>query len=249
MDLTAEHLETTHTDEAIAARLAAASRHSYLGDFVLGAIDGAVTTFAVVAGVSGAQLPNHIAAILGLANLLADGFSMAVSNFLGVRAEAQVVDHVRKIEEKHIEKVPEGERAEIRQIFASKGFSGELLEEIVNVITHDRERWLDTMLKEEFGLQTDRPSPWRAGLATFAAFVLAGLVPLLPFIFSRDLPASGLFGASGALTAITFFLVGAAKGRIVRRSVIWSGLETMAVGMIAAGLAYVVGVAFHGAAN
>jgi VIT1/CCC1 family predicted Fe2+/Mn2+ transporter len=249
MNLTPEHLETTHTSDAIAKRLGSVGRHSYLGDFVLGAIDGTVTTFAVVAGVTGAGLPNHIALILGLANLVADGFSMAVSNFLGARAEAQVVDRVRRHEEKHIEAVPEGEREEIRQIFAAKGFSGELLEQIVEVITDDRKRWVDTMITEEFGLQLDRPSPWRAGLSTFAAFVLAGFLPLLPFAVPLGIDADRLFNASAVLTGATFFLIGAAKGRIVHRSVVWSGLETLAVGAIAAVLAYLVGVMFHGAGH
>ena len=208
-----------------------------------------MTTFAVVAGVTGAQLPNHVAAILGVANLLADGFSMAVSNFLGVRTEAQVVDHVRKIEEKHIEKVPEGERAEIRQIFAAKGFSGELLEEIVNVITRDRERLARHHAQR--GIRTpDRSTLSLArGPGHVCRFCTGGTGAVIAVYLFATLPASKLFGASGALTAFTFFLVGAAKGRIVRRSVIWSGLETMAVGLIAATLAYVVGVAFHGAAN
>jgi VIT1/CCC1 family predicted Fe2+/Mn2+ transporter len=247
MQLTPEHLETTHTSDAIAARLGTVGQHSYLGDFVLGAIDGTVTTFAVVAGVTGAQLENNVAVILGLANLCADGFSMAVSNFLAARSEVQVVDRVRRIEEKHIDTIPEGEREEIRQIFAAKGFSGDLLEQIVEVITQDRQRWVDTMITEEFGLQLERPSPWRAGLSTFTSFVLAGFVPLLPFIAPLGAAQDRLFQSSALLTVVTFFSIGAAKGRVVHRSVLWSGLETLAVGSIAAALAYLVGVAFHGA--
>jgi VIT1/CCC1 family predicted Fe2+/Mn2+ transporter len=246
MDFTPEHLESTHTADAIAERLNTVGHHSYLGDFVLGAIDGTVTTFAVVSGVAGAQLDNKVALILGLANLLADGFSMAVSNYLSARAESQVVDRIRRHEERHIETIPEGEREEIRQIFAAKGFSGELLEQIVEVITDDRKRWVDTMITEEFGLPLDRPSPVRAGLSTFTAFVLAGFVPLIPFTFSLGLAEHRLFATSAALTAVTFFFIGAAKGRVVHRSVLWSGLETLLIGSIAAMLAYVVGVAFHG---
>jgi vacuolar iron transporter family protein len=247
MQFTPEHLETTHTSDAIAARLETVGHHSYLGDFVLGGIDGTITTFAVVAGVTGAQLESSVAIILGLANLCADGFSMAVSNFLGARAEMQVVDRVRRMEERHIATIPEGEREEIRQIFAAKGFTGELLEQIVDVITHDHKRWVDTMITEEFGLQLERPSPLRAGLSTFAAFVLAGIVPLLPFIAPFELAHESKFRSSAMLTGVTFFLIGAAKGRIVHRSVAWSGLETLFVGSIAAALAYLVGVAFHGA--
>ena len=115
-----------------------------------------------------------VAIILGLANLLADGFSMAVGNYLSTKAERQVVDRVRRMEEAHIERIPEGEREEIRQIFQAKGFKEPLLEEIVTVITQDRKQWVDTMLTEEFGLRLDTPSPRKAALTTFAAFVLAG---------------------------------------------------------------------------
>jgi vacuolar iron transporter family protein len=247
MQFTPDHLETTHTTDAIAERLGGVGHHSYLGDFVLGAIDGTVTTFAVVAGVAGAELPNQVAIILGLANLFADGFSMAVSNFLGARAEKQVVDRVRRHEERHIESIPEGEREEIRQIFAAKGFSGELLEQIVDVITQDRKRWVDTMITEEFGLQLDRPSPWRAGASTFVAFVSSGFLPLIPFTVPLGLAANHLFLASAVLTVVTFFLIGAAKGRVVHRSVFWSGLETLVVGAVAAVLAYAVGILFQGA--
>jgi hypothetical protein len=80
------HLRTGHTPEAIRARLAAEREHSYLRDFIYGGIDGSVTTFAVVSGVAGADLAASIVIILGLANLIGDGFSMAASNFLGTRA-------------------------------------------------------------------------------------------------------------------------------------------------------------------
>jgi VIT1/CCC1 family predicted Fe2+/Mn2+ transporter len=167
---------------------------------------------------------------------------MAVGNYLGVKAERQVIDRVRRAEEMHIATIPEGEREEIRQIFASKGFQGNVLEEIVSVITQDRKRWVDTMLTEEFGLRLDSPSPAKASLATFSAFALAGLVPLLPFVFSDGLPLETTFTVSAAATACTFFAIGAMKGRIVHRSWLLAGLEALSIGGAAALLAYAVGV-------
>lgn len=241
-----ENLESQHTPTAIQTRLSEATQHSYLGDFVLGAVDGTVTTFAVVSGVAGAGLPKHVAIILGLANLLADGFSMAVGNYLSTKADRQVVDRVRRMEEAHIEQVPEGEREEIRQIFKAKGFDGSLLEEIVTVITQDRKQWVDTMLTEEFGLRLESPSPGKAALATFTAFVLAGAIPLLPFFLPMALQATTIFALSSAATAGAFFLIGVAKGHVVHRSLVLSGLETLGIGSIAALLAYLVGLAFGG---
>jgi VIT1/CCC1 family predicted Fe2+/Mn2+ transporter len=239
-----ESLEIEHTPGAVRARLLSTSQHSYLGDFVLGAVDGTVTTFAVVSGVAGAGLEQKIALILGLANLVADGFSMAVGNYLSTKADRELVDRARRSEQQHIERVPAGEREEIRQIFAAKGFEGPLLEEIVSVITQDQKRWINTMLTEEFGLRLESPSPVKAAAATFTAFVLAGFVPLFPLLLPGKLPAATIFGASAMSTALAFFLIGAVKGHIVKRSWLLSGLETLGIGSAAAALAYAVGMLF-----
>lgn len=245
-----EDLAHHHTPEAIGERLENGPGHSYLRDFVYGGIDGAVTTFAVVAGVSGAELSPTIVIILGFANLIADGFSMAAGNLLGTRAEKQEHDQAAAAEHLHIELVPEGEREEIRQIFARKGFEGEDLERAVEVITSDHRRWVETMLREELGLATQVRSPIRAALATFASFQIFGLIPLLPFVWQWLIqPAAGpLFPASIALTAIALFGVGAFKCRFVPQHWWWGGLETLAVGGTAAGLAYAVGVLLRGVA-
>jgi VIT1/CCC1 family predicted Fe2+/Mn2+ transporter len=240
---TSQALRKMHTPAAIRERIESGPAHSYLGDFVLGAIDGCITTFAIVAGVAGAGLTQGptIIIILGLANLLADGFSMAASNFLGTKSERQIVDRVRRMEEMHIDKIPEAEREEIRQIFAGKGFDGSLLEKIVEVITRDRRRWVDTMITEEWGLPLETPSPWKSGLATFASFVLAGAVPLLPFFLPIAWTAATAFAVSAVATGIAFLIIGVAKGLIVQRSPLLSGIETLLVGGGAAVLAYGVG--------
>jgi vacuolar iron transporter family protein len=241
-------LESDHSAEAIHRRLAGAPAVSYLRDFVYGAIDGTVTTFAVVAGARGANLGDSVIVILGVANLLADGFSMAVSNYLGTRAEREQRARAREDEQRHIEAVPEGEREEVRQLFAAKGFSGDDLEHVVDVITADRERWIETMMREELGYGADSASALRAAAATFVAFVAVGTLPLAVYLV--DLAVSGdiaqPFAWSAALTAVAFFTVGAAKARVVAQRWWRAGLETLAVGGAAAAVAYVVGVALQG---
>ena len=93
---------------------------------------------------------------LGLSNVLADGLSMAAGNFLRARADQLVLERFCQMEETHIERVPEGEREEIRQIFRGKGFDGDVLERIVAVITADRKRWINPMLTEEWGRNFSR---------------------------------------------------------------------------------------------
>ncbi len=233
-------LAAEHEPQAIRERLAAAHRPSYLGDAVLGAIDGCVTTFAVVAGTVGGGFPSSVALVLGFANLLADGFSMAVSNYQGTQSDRETLERTRRAEERHVREVPEGEREEVRQIFAAKGFRGAALDEIVRVITRDRKLWVDTMLTEEHGLALAGPNPRRAALATFVAFVLVGTLPLLPFLLP-GLDQSRMFVVSAGLTSLAFFGVGAAKGRMVHRPLVRAGLETLFLGGAAAALAYGVG--------
>jgi VIT1/CCC1 family predicted Fe2+/Mn2+ transporter len=237
-------MEHDHSPEAIAARLAAGVRHNYLRDFVYGGIDGAVTTFAVVSGVVGANLSTRVILILGAANLLADGFSMAASNYLGTKADRDDHARLKAIEHRHIAEQPEGEREEVRQIARRQGLDGELLEQVVDRITRDPEIWVRTMLAGEYGLPLEIRSPLRAAAATFAAFLVCGLVPLLPFV----LRAPQAFLLAAIATGVVFFAIGSGKSLWSLASWWRSGLDTLVVGAIAAGLAYAVGVLLRGLA-
>jgi VIT1/CCC1 family predicted Fe2+/Mn2+ transporter len=212
----------------------------YLGDAVLGAIDGCVTTFAIVAGAIGAGFSDEVVLILGFANLIADGFSMAASNYLGTKSECERTENIRLAEDQQIDEAPEGEREEIRQIFVRKGFSGEILEKIVAIITANRPLWLETMVREEFGMEIIGRRPIRAASATFAAFVCAGFLPLLSFVIPH-LEGDTRFRISALLAAGTFAMIGVAKGIFIERSTWRAGLETLLVGGGAAVLAYGVG--------
>lgn len=219
-----------------------AHRHllgKYVGDFVYGANDGIVTTFAVVAGAAGAQLSVSIILILGFANLLADGVSMGLSKYLGDRSEQDFAKAQRQKEEWEIEHLYELEVEEVRDIYKKKGFTGKDLERAVLIITSDKKVWLDTMMKDELGIMEEAHGDARKhGLATFIAFVVAGLFPLLPYILPA-LPDS--FFASAIVGALTLFVVGALRSLLTTVSVFRGGLEMLLIGSSAAVVAYIVG--------
>ena len=231
-------MEHEHSAEAIHKRLVAGPTHNYLRDWIYGGIDGSVTTFAVVSGVVGAELSPWIILILGFANLFADGFSMAASNFLGTKAELDDWRRLEAIESRHIDLAPDGEREEVRQIFQLKGFEADDLNRMVDLVTGDRQRWIHTMLTEEYGLPREVRSPWIAAASTFTAFVVCGFVPLLPFL----LRIPHTLEVSMIMTATVFFAIGSAKSKWSTTSWWQSGLTTFLVGAIAASLAYATGL-------
>jgi VIT1/CCC1 family predicted Fe2+/Mn2+ transporter len=236
---TTAELAHEHGPEAIRERVSE-DRQSYLGDSLLGSVDGLVTTFSVVTGAVGGGLGSQVVVVLGIAKLLADGFSMGVSNYLQAKSERERVEQARRAERRHIEREPEGERREIREIFAQKGFEDPALQQIAQVITEREQAWVDTMLVEELGLCPEGRRPGRAGLATFLTFLLMGAIPLAPFLVP-GLALQGAFIASAVVTGVAFLGVGIGKGIILERSVARSAIETFVIGGGAAALAYWVG--------
>jgi VIT1/CCC1 family predicted Fe2+/Mn2+ transporter len=211
----------------------------YFDDFIYGSIDGAVTTFAIVAGVMGASLPSVIILILGFANLFADGFSMAAANYQASKARNEFIEMKRKQEEWEIENLEEQEKDEIRDIFKDK-----LLEDVVRIITSRRKVWIDTMMKEELGLIEDGKNPRQSSVSTFVGFNVVGLIPLIPFMIFMIIGIevnSEAFVYSTVSVFAAFFLVGMIKGKIVKKSMLYSGISTLIIGGIAAVVAYLVG--------
>jgi vacuolar iron transporter family protein len=233
----AHTLEHEHTNQAIRQRLAAAPRPSYLRDWVYGGIDGAVTTFAIISGVGGAHLPPRVIVILGGATLIADGFAMAAGNYLATRAEQEELGYAASVERQHIEKFPAGEREEVREIVRKLGLTGELLDRVVSAVTSDRDRWIRMMLREEYGLPAEVRSPCRAAAATFAAFLVCGLMSLAPFAAS----VTGAFWLASAVTCSMLALIGAVKSRWSIRPWWHSAVETLVAGGGAAAAAYGIG--------
>ncbi|MGB3180796.1 MAG: VIT1/CCC1 transporter family protein [Cyclobacteriaceae bacterium] len=216
---------------------------AYISEFVYGGIDGAITTFAVVAGAAGANADLKWVLIFGFANLIADGFSMSVGNFLSVKAEHEDYDKHKRIEYWEIEHLREKEIEEIREIYEAKGFKGDLLDQVVEVITSNDDVWVDTMMKEELEMVKDDKSPYQTATATFLSFIAIGLIPLLSYLAAvlTDMDRSHLFLYSCIATGIGLTIVGNLKAVATSTSRLRAIVETVSLGGIAAFLAYFVG--------
>lgn len=214
----------------------------YLSEFVYGGIDGAVTTFAVVAGGFGADLAPGVIIILGFANLLADGFSMSVGAFLSAKSNQENYKKHEAIEYWEIDNLPDVEREEIVDIYKAKGFKGELLEKVVDQITSNKDLWVAEMMKDELNLMEETKSPFKIGLATFISFILVGFIPLLVYLWTFFNPSSiNVFLWTSILTGIAFVIVGWLKSNVNQTSSIKSISETLALGLLAAVVAFYVG--------
>ena len=215
----------------------------YIAEFVYGGIDGVITTFAVVAGSAGAELAVPIVLILGFANLIADGFAMSVGSYFSAKSENESYDKHKAVEYWEIENLREKEVEEIREIYEAKGFEGDLLKQVVDVITSNDEVWVDTMMKEELKMMKDDRPPWKRGLVTFLAFNLVGFIPLSTYALTVfvDVSSSDLFMLSSFSTAVALAFIGALKGYVTEQSRIKGILETVFLGGIAAIIAFFVG--------
>lgn len=229
-----------HHPQAIRERLDQVQEPNLVSDAVLGGIDGCVTTFSVVSGAVGAGFSPSVALVLGCANLIADGFSMAVSSYESITAQQEFTETIRESEQDHIERIPDGEREEIRQIFERKGFSGDALEHVVETICNDNSLWVNTMLAEEHGLQTAGLNPTKSAATTFAAFLVVGSAPLIPLLVP-NLSMNTQFAISSTVAAIMFFLIGTLKSLVFKKPGLRSGLKTLLTGGAAASLAFITG--------
>ena len=239
-----------HTHKAISQ---AAEKHGgagsqYIGEMVYGGLDGIVTTFAIVSGVSGAQLGTSVILILGLANLFADGFSMATGAYLSTKSEQEYYRKEWEREAWEVEHFPDGERMELIDVYRGRGYSEEDARQMVEIQSKEPNRWVNTMMLDVLGMMKDESKPQLNALVTFAAFVVAGSVPLLVYLAGLliEIPRSSTFPASLIMSGLALFGLGAAKVLVTKLNPLRSGLEMLVVGGLAAGVAYAVGVLLKG---
>jgi len=214
-------------------------RASWISDVILGGQDGLVNVLGVILGIAAATQDSYLVLVAGLAATFAESVSMAAVAYTSTVADADFYESEREREFRHIQEVPKLEVNEVRQIYADKGFKGEMLDRIVETITANKDVWVAVMMAEEHGLSPiDRRHALRSGLVVGVAAIVGSLIPLLPFVF---LPVAPSMVASVLLAAVVLFVFGSYKARATVGNPGKSGLELALIGTVSALVGYVVG--------
>lgn len=216
--------------------------HTAIPDIILGGQDGLVNVLGVILGIAAATRDPRIIIAAGMAATFAESVSMAAVAYTSRKAHQDIYESERKREHRHVDIVPDIERDEIREIYRQKGFKGKLLERIVDVITANKDIWVEVMMAEELQL-----SPVHRGQALHAAGIvglsslIGSLIPVVPFFI---LPLMEALMISVVISGMTLFATGAYKAYITIGRPTRSGLEMAAIGLLSALVGYLVGLIF-----
>src|SRR5262245_22805318 len=209
-------------------------------DVILGMADGLTTPFALAAGLAGAASSNLLVVIGGLAEIAAGSISMGLGGYLAAQSEAETyrTELAREIHETEV--MPREERAEVRRIFRGYGLKGHALDQATDAVTAERDAWVRFMMREELGLEEPAPRAalWSA-VRIAASYVVAGLIPLVPYFFPIDLHQALL--GSVAVTVVALAVFGTVKGTYTGAPPLRSGLQTLCIGGLAATVAFGIG--------
>lgn len=217
---------------------------SNIRDLVFGFGDGVNTSLGIVSGVGGAAVGADIVILAALIGMFTGAKAMAVQNYLAVKSQREILESEIKREEFEIENVPDKERHEIEDIYMAKGFRGEDLRRVVNKITSDKTVWLKTMLTEELGLNLEIVgSPLKGALVMFGAFLLGGILPILPYFVVKTgfISSSTAIGIAIGLSVISSFIVGAIKSHMAKKNWVRGGIEMAGLGTGVALVGYGIG--------
>ncbi|HLO30409.1 MAG TPA: VIT1/CCC1 transporter family protein [Anaerolineales bacterium] len=218
-------------------------RHeSRLSDVILGGQDGLVNVLGVILGVAAATQDVRIVIAAGLAATFAESISMGAVAYTSTLANDDLYLSEREREYRHIHLAPDVEVEEIREIYYKKGFDGETLDKIVEVITSNPDVWVNVMMSEEFQMMPpEKTNAIRSAIIVGLSALAGSLIPLLPFFF---LSVSLSIWTSIVIAALTLFVVGVYKARVTIGKPFRSGIQMAAIGTISALAGYVVGLIF-----
>ncbi len=209
----------------------------FITDVVIGMSDGLTVPFALAAGMSSAVSNNHIVTTAGIAEIIAGSIAMGLGGFLAGKTEQDHYTSELKREYEEVERVPDMEKAEIKQVFAEFGLSKSTQTIIADEMAKDKDKWVQFMMKYELGL--DEPDANRAGKSALTigiSYIIGGIIPLLPYFFTTE-PNEGL-KISAVITIICLFIFGYFKSKVTGQPVLRGAIKVTVIGALAAAAAF-----------
>ena len=207
---------------------------------VFGINDGLVSNACLILGVAGAHAGQHFIVLSGIAGLLAGACSMGSGEYVSVRSQREMLEYQLALEKHELDTYPEEEAAELAYIYEARGLPREEAEKVANILIQNPEKALDTLAREELGINPDDlVSEWGAAISSFFSFVAGAAIPLLPFLVSQS--ENNLFFTI-AFSLISLFMIGASISFFTQRNLWWSGIRTLLIGVAAGAITYFVGM-------
>lgn len=229
-----------HADPRTGEELEAAGWRNYVRDLILGFNDGVVSVYALVAGIAGAGFDSRGVAIAGIAAAVAGALSMGIGEYLSTKSQAEYYAAEARRERQHIQAYPELEKTELSDMLRERGYPDHLVAQLVTHIASDEKRFVDFMMREEFGVGDESSrSPGYAALVIMVAFLCGSFLPVVMFL----MPVGHQLVAASLLSFLGLFAAGAAKARVSGLSIWRSGLEMGLLGAVAAAITYGIGYA------
>jgi len=224
------------------------NKGKYLKSLIYGGLDGIITTFAVIAGVAGATLSGGIVMILGFSNLIADGLSMAIGDYLSTKSENEYHTMEKERKAGEVDTFIEVEKKEMVDIYIEKGNKEGDAITMVDTLSKHKDTFVDVLMVEELGILENTDSPMKNALATFLSFFVFGFIPLIAYVLAIFVPGlkSIAFVLAAVMTGAALFVLGALKVKVTGVKWYKSGLEMLIVGGLAASAAYLVGYLLKG---
>jgi predicted membrane protein (TIGR00267 family) len=214
-------------------------------DIVIGMSDGLTVPFALAAGLSGAVSKSDIVVTAGIAEIVAGSIAMGLGGFLAGRTELDHYNSELKREYEEVERVPEQEKAEVKEVFADFGLSAALQDQIVEEMAKDKDKWVDFMMRYELGLEKPEANrAARSAVTIGVSYIIGGIIPLSPYFFVGDSQRALLY--SCAITVVCLFVFGYFKSKVTGQPVLAGALKVLFIGALAATAAFLMAKLING---
>ena len=213
-------------------------------DVVIGMSDGLTVPFALAAGLSGANVSTKVVVLAGLAEIAAGCIAMGLGGYLAARTDSEHYQSELQRETIEAREMPDEEAAEVKHVFQEWGLTDQQIEPLVATIISDEKRWVDFMMKFELGLEEPDPRRALVSAATIGfSYVAGGIIPLAPYFLAADLQRA--FLGSVWITLVALIVFGCVKARFTGISLWKGGLQTVAIGGLAAAAAFLIARSFR----